>query len=131
MIFEGPAVDLARATYYHNILLLVLNMNAARFGFRTTKSVLRIRKRRPGRVQIASSTTTATSSSAENGKKYRQQQHLKQQKKAKYLLPKRIILLRHGESLGNIDDTAYANIPDWKIPLTRRCVVINSFVCSL
>jgi broad specificity phosphatase PhoE len=35
-------------------------------------------------------------------------------------LPKRIILLRHGESLGNVDDTAYANIPDWKIPLTRR-----------
>ena len=35
-------------------------------------------------------------------------------------LPKRIILLRHGESLGNVDETAYANIPDWKIPLTRR-----------
>jgi len=40
--------------------------------------------------------------------------------KTKYLLPKRIILLRHGESLGNIDDTAYSTIPDWKIPLTRR-----------
>lgn len=35
-------------------------------------------------------------------------------------LPKRIILLRHGESLGNVDETSYANIPDWKIPLTRR-----------
>lgn len=40
--------------------------------------------------------------------------------KPKYLLPKRIILLRHGESLGNVDDTAYSTIPDWKIPLTRR-----------
>ena len=34
--------------------------------------------------------------------------------------PKRIILLRHGESLGNVDETLYAEIPDWKIPLTRR-----------
>ena len=48
------------------------------------------------------------------------QQKPKQGQKAKYLLPKRIILLRHGESLGNIDDTAYATIPDWKIPMTRR-----------
>lgn len=40
--------------------------------------------------------------------------------KTKYQLPKRIILLRHGESLGNVDDTAYSTIPDWKIPLTRR-----------
>jgi broad specificity phosphatase PhoE len=37
-----------------------------------------------------------------------------------FKVPKRIILLRHGESLGNVDDTSYANIPDWKIPLTRR-----------
>lgn len=34
--------------------------------------------------------------------------------------PKRIILLRHGESLGNVDESLYAEIPDWKIPLTRR-----------
>jgi len=34
--------------------------------------------------------------------------------------PKRIILLRHGESLGNVDENLYAEIPDWKIPLTRR-----------
>ena len=40
--------------------------------------------------------------------------------KDKYLLPKRIIMIRHGESLGNTDETAYARIPDWKIPLTRR-----------
>lgn len=41
--------------------------------------------------------------------------------------PKRIILIRHGESLGNVDETLYAEIPDWKIPLTRRgerqCIV--------
>jgi len=34
--------------------------------------------------------------------------------------PKRIILLRHGESLGNVDESLYGEIPDWKIPLTRR-----------
>jgi broad specificity phosphatase PhoE len=38
----------------------------------------------------------------------------------KYFLPKRIILLRHGESLGNIDANAYRDISDWTIPLTRR-----------
>lgn len=37
-----------------------------------------------------------------------------------FRLPRRIILIRHGESLGNVDDTSYASIPDWKIPLTRR-----------
>lgn len=36
--------------------------------------------------------------------------------------PKRIILVRHGESLGNTDETAYARIPDWKIPLTEKGV---------
>jgi broad specificity phosphatase PhoE len=34
-------------------------------------------------------------------------------------LPKRIILLRHGESLGNVNEAAYSEIPDWKIPLTE------------
>lgn len=33
-------------------------------------------------------------------------------------LPKRIILVRHGESIGNADEGAYCSIPDWKIPLT-------------
>ena len=32
--------------------------------------------------------------------------------------PKRILLIRHGQSLGNVDETAYCTIPDWKIPLT-------------
>ena len=34
--------------------------------------------------------------------------------------PKRIILVRHAESIGNIDDSAYTFIPDWKIPLTEK-----------
>lgn len=32
---------------------------------------------------------------------------------------KRIILIRHGESLGNIDERAYATTADWRIPLTN------------
>ncbi|KAK6139369.1 hypothetical protein DH2020_026877 [Rehmannia glutinosa] len=35
-------------------------------------------------------------------------------------LPKRIILVRHGESAGNIDGTAYTTTPDNKIPLTPQ-----------
>ncbi|CAK9174689.1 unnamed protein product [Ilex paraguariensis] len=34
-------------------------------------------------------------------------------------LPKRIILVRHGESQGNLDKEAYATTPDNKIPLTQ------------
>ncbi|XP_042475274.1 phosphoglycerate mutase-like protein AT74 [Macadamia integrifolia] len=34
------------------------------------------------------------------------------------ILPKRIILVRHGESQGNQNDTAYATTPDSQIPLT-------------
>ncbi|KAJ7973394.1 Phosphoglycerate mutase family protein [Quillaja saponaria] len=34
------------------------------------------------------------------------------------ILPKRIILVRHGESQGNLDTSAYSTIPDNKIPLT-------------
>ncbi|GGP33898.1 histidine phosphatase family protein [Saccharothrix coeruleofusca] len=32
----------------------------------------------------------------------------------------RIILLRHGQSLGNVDELAYCRIPDHALPLTRR-----------
>uniref|UniRef100_A0A7S0SR39 Phosphoglycerate mutase (2,3-diphosphoglycerate-dependent) n=1 Tax=Chromulina nebulosa TaxID=96789 RepID=A0A7S0SR39_9STRA len=38
----------------------------------------------------------------------------------KLRLPKRIILVRHGESLGNVDELAYCSMPDWKIPLTEK-----------
>ncbi|KAK9292976.1 hypothetical protein L1049_020958 [Liquidambar formosana] len=34
-------------------------------------------------------------------------------------LPKRIILVRHGESQGNLDGSAYTTTPDNKIPLTQ------------
>ncbi|KAK1735968.1 cystathionine beta-lyase [Skeletonema marinoi] len=33
--------------------------------------------------------------------------------------PRRIILLRHGESLGNADESAYVTTADWRIPLTK------------
>lgn len=35
-------------------------------------------------------------------------------------MPKRIILMRHGESKGNLDDSAYTTTPDYKIPLTHQ-----------
>lgn len=34
------------------------------------------------------------------------------------LLPKRMILIRHGESAGNLDASEYSRTPDWKISLT-------------
>ncbi|XVE62952.1 hypothetical protein DITRI_Ditri06bG0160500 [Diplodiscus trichospermus] len=36
------------------------------------------------------------------------------------LLPKRIILVRHGESEGNLDTSAYSTTPDHKISLTEQ-----------
>ena len=35
-------------------------------------------------------------------------------------LPKRLLLVRHGQSEGNVNEDAYQTIPDWKIPLTAR-----------
>lgn len=35
-------------------------------------------------------------------------------------MPKRIILMRHGESQGNLDDAAYTTTPDYKISLTQQ-----------
>jgi hypothetical protein len=49
-----------------------------------------------------------------------QEQHPNQYPPNKYLALKQIIILRHGEFLGNIDEHAYTVIPDWMIPLTRR-----------
>lgn len=34
------------------------------------------------------------------------------------MIPKRIILLRHGQSEANVDHEIYAKVPDWKIALT-------------
>jgi phosphohistidine phosphatase SixA len=36
------------------------------------------------------------------------------------LLPKRLILVRHGESLGNKNEEAYESTPDHHIPLTKK-----------
>eukprot|EP00978_Attheya_sp_CCMP212_P045869 scaffold364113_cov55-Attheya_sp.AAC.2 len=33
--------------------------------------------------------------------------------------PRRIILLRHGQSLGNVDASSYVKTADWRIPLTE------------
>lgn len=41
-------------------------------------------------------------------------------KQRERVLPKRIILVRHGESAGNIDGAAYATTPDNRIPLTPQ-----------
>lgn len=38
------------------------------------------------------------------------------------MVPKRIILLRHGESEANVDPTVYARMPDWRIALTEQGV---------
>lgn len=35
-------------------------------------------------------------------------------------LPTRIILIRHGQSEGNLDSSAYSTTPDHKIPLTPQ-----------
>jgi broad specificity phosphatase PhoE len=36
------------------------------------------------------------------------------------VLPKRLLLIRHGQSIGNIDETEFTRTPDWRIPLTER-----------
>lgn len=38
------------------------------------------------------------------------------------MTPKRIILVRHGESEANVDHEVYAKVPDWKIALTNAGV---------
>ena len=38
------------------------------------------------------------------------------------MTPKRIILVRHGESEANVDPTVYARVPDWQIALTEQGV---------
>jgi len=40
--------------------------------------------------------------------------------------PIRIILIRHGESLGNVCDSAYVSTPDWRVPLTEKGVQQSS-----
>jgi len=40
--------------------------------------------------------------------------------KSSSIRPRRIILVRHGESEGNKDERTYVNTADWKIPLTDK-----------
>ncbi|KAG5541323.1 hypothetical protein RHGRI_021231 [Rhododendron griersonianum] len=49
-------------------------------------------------------------------------QQQQQQHSHHKVLPKRIILVRHGESQGNRDNSAYSTTPDYKIPLTPNGV---------
>ncbi len=32
--------------------------------------------------------------------------------------PRHVYLIRHGQSMGNVDRTIHATVPDWKVPLT-------------
>ncbi|KAI9185231.1 hypothetical protein LWI28_005485 [Acer negundo] len=67
-----------------------------------------------------------------------QNQTQNQNQQQRNMLPKRIILVRHGESQGNLDTSAYTTTPDHKIPLTsqgiaqaRRCgSLLNNLVSS-
>lgn len=34
--------------------------------------------------------------------------------------PRRVVLVRHGESMGNVDESAYVRTADWRIPLSAR-----------
>lgn len=36
------------------------------------------------------------------------------------LIPNQLVLIRHGESTGNVDDHVYEHTPDWRVPLTTR-----------
>mmetsp|Transcript_30115 Transcript_30115/g.46167 ORF Transcript_30115/g.46167 Transcript_30115/m.46167 type:complete len:285 (+) Transcript_30115:77-931(+) len=44
----------------------------------------------------------------------------KHPKSAQNFLPRNILILRHGRSLGNEDETLFARMPDWKIPLSTE-----------
>ncbi|KAG9132581.1 hypothetical protein Leryth_022170 [Lithospermum erythrorhizon] len=47
------------------------------------------------------------------------------QQQQQQCLPKRIILVRHGESQGNKDEKSYSDIPDHRIPLTPKGDQLN------
>jgi len=61
--------------------------------------------------QVSSSSTKGPSSAAAQQTK---------KKNNAVALPRNILLLRHGESLGNQDESLFATTPDWKIPLSNR-----------
>jgi broad specificity phosphatase PhoE len=43
-----------------------------------------------------------------------------QEDRAERVLPRRIILVRHGESEGNVDESMYCRVPDPRIRLTSK-----------
>jgi len=45
---------------------------------------------------------------------------LPKEKRRSLVRPKRIFVVRHGESLGNISPEVYINVPDWRISLTEE-----------
>ena len=51
------------------------------------------------------------------------------------MIPKRIILVRHGESEANVDPGVYARVPDWRIQLTEKGIAqakeAGERICSL
>lgn len=51
------------------------------------------------------------------------------------MTPKRIILVRHGESEANVDPSVYARVPDWRIQLTEKGIAqakeAGERICSL
>ena len=101
--------------------LALANMNAIGIGIKTA---VRMRNRIPGfptsktRNLLFSSTTNTSENDNEHQRQQHQQQP-KQRQKSKYLLPKRIILIRHGESLGNIDDTGELTYQHLSMPQDR------------
>ncbi|KAK7391966.1 hypothetical protein VNO78_20391 [Psophocarpus tetragonolobus] len=54
------------------------------------------------------------------GKRERERERERERDMVNGVLPKRIILMRHGESHGNLDTAAYTRIPDNKIELTEE-----------
>ncbi|KAK3227830.1 hypothetical protein Dsin_007692 [Dipteronia sinensis] len=67
--------------------------------------------------------TTETISNSNNGKPSFREKSLQMQQDQTILLPprpRRIILVRHGHSEGNLDESAYTRTPDPKIALTDK-----------
>ena len=40
--------------------------------------------------------------------------------KSRRILPKSIVVVRHGQSLGNVRESLFAELADWKIPLSKK-----------
>ena len=39
--------------------------------------------------------------------------------------PRRIVIVRHGQSMGNVDEAVYTHTPDWKVALTETGVELS------